>query len=386
MSRSLWVAFAVVVVSVIASVVVLLGLFGLNPLALPLPNLGDAGDPGEQANIISAIAALSSAISTILALAVGAIAILVLVRLNAAESTSVEQLKRDLLSLDSALLAVRNRSVFYSGTSPKLVNLELDPFEHERESLSRLLLSPTGFALYLWAETDGQDKYADLFIDIGSLVNLLTLDLQENLEPVVKEIAWRSTALVTELGSLDASDRRTMAGYLSNLDRSQRVASSRGESDRLASLVRMWREESLAAIPPPTEAELESLKGEADQKIGGKSADTIEHFGRLAIDGSANDRRNFQKLIKALLGAELGDAADETGEAGIPDADVASRRRMFQHLKAKGVNDPNVDLFLALIDDDAEALKAAIDAGADPNITDRQVLSAHAADLADLDA
>jgi hypothetical protein len=55
----------------------------------------------------------------------------------------------------------------------------------------------------------------------------------------------------------------------------------------------------------------------------------------------------------------------------------------FRHLKQKGVNDPNVDMFVAVFDDDTEALKASLEAGADTSVTDKQVLAAHEAELAD---
>lgn len=57
----------------------------------------------------------------------------------------------------------------------------------------------------------------------------------------------------------------------------------------------------------------------------------------------------------------------------------------IRHLKRKGVADPNVDLFVAVADNDLAAARAALEAGADPNITDRKVIDAHRLVLADFD-
>jgi hypothetical protein len=55
----------------------------------------------------------------------------------------------------------------------------------------------------------------------------------------------------------------------------------------------------------------------------------------------------------------------------------------FKHLKKKGVEDPNVDMFVAVFDDDVELLKSALAAGADRSITDNQVLGTYRDELAD---
>jgi hypothetical protein len=61
----------------------------------------------------------------------------------------------------------------------------------------------------------------------------------------------------------------------------------------------------------------------------------------------------------------------------------SGRLWMFQHLKRKGVQDPNVDFWIAVLQGDDTALKAAVDAGADVNATDSDVLAAHQQELSD---
>jgi hypothetical protein len=64
------------------------------------------------------------------------------------------------------------------------------------------------------------------------------------------------------------------------------------------------------------------------------------------------------------------------------DADDSIKWK-FKHLKKKGVDDPNVDMFVAVFDNDTELLKGALAAGADRTVTDNQVLNGYQAELAD---
>lgn len=53
----------------------------------------------------------------------------------------------------------------------------------------------------------------------------------------------------------------------------------------------------------------------------------------------------------------------------------------LKSLKAKGIHDPDVDLFLAVFDNDVDRLKAALKEGANPNVTDTEVLRRHQLEL-----
>ena len=53
--------------------------------------------------------------------------------------------------------------------------------------------------------------------------------------------------------------------------------------------------------PAPTGPELAEFMKRAADRIGGKAGDTVEHFGRAAITGSADDRETFRRLISALM-------------------------------------------------------------------------------------
>jgi hypothetical protein len=54
----------------------------------------------------------------------------------------------------------------------------------------------------------------------------------------------------------------------------------------------------------------------------------------------------------------------------------------FRLLKLKDVVDPNVDLYVSIFDEDPEAVKAALIAGANTDLTDREVLAAYVEVLA----
>lgn len=55
----------------------------------------------------------------------------------------------------------------------------------------------------------------------------------------------------------------------------------------------------------------------------------------------------------------------------------------LQYLKDSGVVDPNIDLFLAVINNDTELLKIALEQGGDPNITDNDLLKKYEVQLRD---
>ena len=65
------------------------------------------------------------------------------------------------------------------------------------------------------------------------------------------------------------------------------------------------------------------------------------------------------------------------------DSDITCR--MFLHLKRKGVQDPNIDLFLAFLmpDGNVEQAREALAAGADLNLTDSQLLNKYRKELED---
>ena len=49
--------------------------------------------------------------------------------------------------------------------------------------------------------------------------------------------------------------------------------------------------------------------------------------------------------------------------------------RILRYLKEIGIDDPNIDLFLSVIEDDVDKARKALDNGANPNVTDYQIIN-----------
>lgn len=95
--------------------------------------------------------------------------------------------------------------------------------------------------------------------------------------------------------------------------------------------------------------------------------------GISAFDRALDDN----VVIKAMRNV----AAEEGGGGNDKERNALVISKL-QFLKTQGVDDPNVDLFLAVHAGDTVKLKNALDRGADPNITDTAVLEKHKAILA----
>lgn len=59
-------------------------------------------------------------------------------------------------------------------------------------------------------------------------------------------------------------------------------------------------------------------------------------------------------------------------------------REMLLHLKRKGIADPNIDLWLAVMEEDPARLKSALAAGADQTMTDSALVAKYQAELKDV--
>jgi len=309
MTRYLIAALVVALLSVVAAAMVLSGLYGFNPLKLTIVSqAGDVTSVSDQAAIVSAIATASAAVSTVFALIVGTIAVIAVIVAERSETKSIEQLKLDFAALGSTLVSLRDRGFLY--TNPDAVDVGLDPFKPERESLARILTSSTGFALYVWSKEPCNKEFADLYSSLAGLIDVTTLDLRKQFQPVANLIIRRSAEILRRLASIDESQFKAMSRKLGRIGAGLRQASVALQRDILDSFEQDFSESQGQAFRPPTEAELTRLQRMAQEKIGGKSAEIIKHFGRAAIQGTPEDRRKFHSLIRQLLGVTL----DELGE------------------------------------------------------------------------
>jgi hypothetical protein len=307
-TKYLLLALIAALLSVVAAGLVLGVVFGFNPLGLSiLPNLGSVADTGERAAVVSAVASLSAAISTVLALMVGAIAVTALIVSERSETRAVEQLKLDIASLATTLLSLRDRALLY--TQPDAIDVTVDPFKAERTALSKILTSPTGLAIYWWSKQPTHKQHSDLYPSIAGLVDLTTLDLNRYFAESIPLITDRSQRLLARIGTIEERQFKEMCYPLSHLSDGLRHIRETVGSDDTSIFVDEWGKARAAAYRAPTEDELTILKNLADKRIGGQSADTVEHFGRAAITGSDEDREKFHTLITKLLGVDLDELA-----------------------------------------------------------------------------
>jgi hypothetical protein len=306
MTRYVQAALALAVVSFALAVLVLSGLFGVNPLQLSVVDrLSDAETSTDESAAVQAVTAISVAISTVMALALGSIAVIALIVAEKSETRAIEQLKLDFAALASTLVSIRDRSLLY--TNPGLIHLELDPFRPEREALAKILTSPTGWAIQAWSHREGDEEYDELYPDLAGLVDVMTLDLARNRQAILDMLAERSVAILDRIVSIEERDFKQMSAALSRLSEGLSRASTVLRTDKLAEFQRQRTAAEMASYRAPTEEELTKIAELADQRIGGEAGKTLEALGRAAIDGSPEDRRTFHRAITQLLDVELDD-------------------------------------------------------------------------------
>jgi hypothetical protein len=108
-----------------------------------------------------------------------------------------------------------------------------------------------------------------------------------------------------------------------------------------------------------------------DLRLIGRSVSDL--VAGIADFNTALDENVVIKAMRNVIGKEQG------------GADRSQRQALFirklRFLKAKGVDDPTLDMFLAVAAQDAVALKAARERGAEDNMTDTALLQKYAAEL-----
>lgn len=112
----------------------------------------------------------------------------------------------------------------------------------------------------------------------------------------------------------------------------------------------------------------------------------LRHNDLRVISNSVNNLvdgiRNFEAALQEnVLVKAMRDAANEEqgGEDNALRSDKLMRKLLF--LKSQGIDDPNIDLFIAAQEGDTAKLQAAMDRGADINMGDLALLRKYAVDL-----
>ncbi|MGY4829508.1 hypothetical protein ACVNIS_13115 [Sphaerotilaceae bacterium SBD11-9] len=310
MRKYLLAAVLVAALSLVLTLMSLASLYGYNPFGLDLvKHFGKFSSLADTTAYVQAVAAIATAIATIFALVVGAIAIIAVIESERSEHKSVEQIKIDLATLGSLALALRNRAYLYTNVSA--VDLEHDLFEEERNRLVAILASPSGLAIYLWP--------GDVFVELCGLVDCLTLKREPaSIQAVLNLIAERASKVVETLSKVNEADFAVISKPLSRLGQGLAHAAQAMKDDVFSQLPTQMHAQHVSKLRAPTERELLLLMQMASSKIGGQAHKTVEHFGRLAMQGSADDRDTFHKLLRQLFHIELDDLQNDKPPGGTP--------------------------------------------------------------------
>ena len=100
----------------------------------------------------------------------------------------------------------------------------------------------------------------------------------------------------------------------------------------------------------------------------------IAEFNSDLIKAIAKNSKNREGnvVIKALVESQRERSKENSSE---------KFEAKLNYLKSLGIEDPNIEMFLATISGDVSVLDAALKAGADPSITDRALLTKYADEL-----
>jgi hypothetical protein len=233
-------------------------------------------------------------------------------------------------------------------------------------------------ALLITARVESSDYKAqeETKTDIARL--LATLAMIQN-----KGALWRTQQITSvdyagECASIEAFAKSTTGFALYNLAaQKSRAAGSEGEEWRvfflyIAEIATNGDNPGLVLNRAIRVQEMILKLGEQDLRFIGKSVSNL--IGGISGFEKALDDNVLIKAMRSAVGEEQGGMD--------PKARAALVQRQFEYLKAQGVSDPNIDMFLAVGKGDRDALQAALDAGADTSITDSAVLKKYEAQLA----
>lgn len=302
MRRYLFAALSIALVSVIMAIAVLSGLYGANPLKMEIVSQSRiATSIADRAAAIAAIATVSVAISTVLALIVGTIAVIAVIISNSSEAKTIEQLKVDIASLISTLLTLLNRSILYTNTSA--LDSRDDLFLNERNELLRIVIGPTGFALFV-ASTGKKENERSLdgvFHSLMGLIDLTTLSFTTGVQNILNSIAIRSNDILIELKEIDKQMYQNMRKALDNIESAAPRAADALEDYQITRLISQMKGGINKSYRTPTPAEVNLLADLANEKIGGEASDVVRHFADAAATGSDEDRKRFHDLIRQTL-------------------------------------------------------------------------------------
>jgi hypothetical protein len=356
------------IVMVLAALGLLLAfaVLATNPFGLPMP---------ERAQVSTAFATLFTVAAAIVAIAAAS-------WFGSSDFKAQQAVKEDTTRLLATLRSIITKHVILT-QNDRSRETGFD-FEPERKVLNDFLCSTTAFAYYAWvgerenerdmARPGAPEPWATFFLDITGI-----LEANQRGRLIALE-ADKEQGLARLRGSEGTETSRRIATPVDP----QRARSGLRDGDEnergrmITSAVRL-------------EVLLTSLKAKDVRKI----SDTLVDLPK-AISNFENTRG---LILNAVIGGNHPPEAQtesprrtEGGKRNAGDlerSEAETEFRKFQHLRQKGIDDPNVRLFVAVLEpgpetpERIEQVRAALADGADSHITDNAVLAQYAAELAD---
>lgn len=125
-----------------------------------------------------------------------------------------------------------------------------------------------------------------------------------------------------------------------------------------------------------------TLTTASDNQVAGVQALEIERtlsaLNRKSIKGIRHEIKNLPNVLSSLADSRQHDvllkALDEVTAKRKTEADFGTERQRLRQLKTSGIDDAELDLWLAMLENDLPAGKDALARGADPNISLGKVL------------
>lgn len=303
------------------------------------------------------------------ALLVSGFALTVSLRTQQSGFKAEEKVKEDIGILLAALRSIRD---WLALATAIVGNSDITLIDGPRMAIRGVLLSTTGNALQMWEIK--KDQEAGELPSQWRALFIYFLEILESPKPeVVSSRAHETYELFRDLNSTDI---HTIARYVSDLTKSssllrssygflENILSDRVESQTTATTadpLSQFRALQAAGVEDPdVDMFVAILTGEVDEV-------------RDALDRGAN-----QSLTDTEVLARYGDLLDavsaEVPRRHIPVGDQILMK--FRSLQGVGVDDPDVDMFIAVlaVDGGVDVLQYALDRGADPNVTASEVFA-----------
>lgn len=270
-------------------------------LSFAIKELKNIGIGGTAAEHIGAITNISMAVSAVFGLIIGSIAIIAVIEAEKSEVKAIESFKLDLVGLVNTLYGLRMRCLLY--TAPDQVDYALDVFRVEKEKLQSFMYGSSGYALNLWALDTKAIADLEPNTQLSSLLNWMTLGMSQKPQVALNQIMFRSQDMLHQLTRINDGHLKQIHRNIKRVGRGLDEVRALLEHDTFFQFIEDFKKDGEARasnLVMPTEAELDAVLKRADEKIGGKSRETIMHFINEARAGKNESLATYYELVRQL--------------------------------------------------------------------------------------